>query len=162
MKTNTTDTPETDAHIVTVECEDSCCAIYVKLGGIETPEDLVPESFARKLERERDEVIAERDRWKKRYYDVADAVCAESKDCEDLCRQAREIRTERDAALRELEELRKDKERLDWLLKQGLCFRGADKFDENWRVGHETEWLYERQDARKTIDAAKQAQALTG
>lgn len=34
--------------------------------------------------------------WKKRYYDVADAVAAESKSCEDLCTMARATRTDRD------------------------------------------------------------------
>ena len=70
---------------------------------------------------------------------------------------ARKLERERDAALRELAEFRADKERLDWLLKQGLCFRDADKFDPNWRVGNETEWLYGKQDARQAIDAAKES-----
>ena len=49
-------TPETDAQIVTMECEDSCCAIYSKLNGSEFEGDVVPYDFARNLERERDEL----------------------------------------------------------------------------------------------------------
>ena len=106
--TTPTDTPETDAKIVSIECEDSCCAVFVKLGDIELIEDLVPYSHARDLERARD------------------------------------------AALRELTELRKDKDRLDWALgnmtpeflrqlpdKRNPCFAGL---------------------GRQAIDAAKEAQ----
>ena len=78
---------------------------------------------ALEIERDRDELRAEVERWKKRYYDVADAVCAESKDCEDLCRQARETRAE-------VERLKPDKARLDWLFADGLAAGSpADKMN---------------------------------
>lgn len=37
------------------------------------------------------------EKWKKHYYDLADAVSAESTDTADLCRQARVARAHRDA-----------------------------------------------------------------
>lgn len=53
------------------------------LGGAYLAQDAI--DLAKRLEVERDE-------WKKKYYDVADAVCRESHGVEDLCRQARELR----------------------------------------------------------------------
>ena len=61
--TTPTDTPETDAKIVSIECEDSCCAVFVKLGDIELIEDLVPYSHARALERARDAALRELAKW---------------------------------------------------------------------------------------------------
>lgn len=54
-----------------------------------------------RLAAENAELRKERDRarkWEKGYFDVADSICAESSGPEDLARQAREIRLERDAA----------------------------------------------------------------
>jgi hypothetical protein len=48
-----------------------------------------------------------------------------------------------------MEELIKDSERLDWLLKQGIAWRGC--YEGDWKEG---EWLYEVQDARAQIDEA--------
>jgi len=31
---------------------------------------------------------------------------------------------------------------VEWLQKQGVCWRGADIIDGSWRIGEETEWLY--------------------
>lgn len=47
---------------------------------------------------------AERDEWRKKYFDVADAVCRESTGVEDLCKQARETRIKLGRALESLEE----------------------------------------------------------
>ena len=79
-----TQTPETDAL-----CEKQR---YLSTSNEEDKIDAL--KLARRLERERDELRAEVERWKKRYYDVADTLCAKNKDCEDLCRQARETRAE--------------------------------------------------------------------
>jgi hypothetical protein len=60
-----------------------------------------------------------------------------------------EDKAERDA-------LKADKERLDWLIEQGLCWRNADIHIAGWRIGHETEWLYNVGDgARKVIDVVR-------
>jgi len=60
---------------------------------------------------------------------------------------------------RENAALREDKERLDWLLMQGVCWRGCDTEypEENWVVGSTTEWLYSHhgKSGRSRIDAAK-------
>jgi len=49
------DTPETDLQILSLDCEDSCCAIYVRNdSGKELDGDVVSADFARRLERERD------------------------------------------------------------------------------------------------------------
>lgn len=50
---NETDTPRTDAAIVTVECDDSCCAIFVKTpDGKDWTGELVTDECAKSLERE--------------------------------------------------------------------------------------------------------------
>ena len=55
--------------------------------------------------------------------------------------------------------VRSDAERLDWLIQQGLCWRNADLHIDGWRIGHETEWLYNvGEGARKTIDDAIDAE----
>lgn len=46
------------------------------------------------LELEKSRLERENALWKKRYYDVADAITRESTGSDDLCRQAREIRAE--------------------------------------------------------------------
>lgn len=48
-----------------------------------------------------------------------------------------------------VEDLADDAKRLDWLLKQGVAWRGCYKDD--WKEG---EWLYEWQNARDSIDEA--------
>jgi hypothetical protein len=50
---------------------------------------------------------------------------------------------------------------VDWLLKQGLCWRGCDTeiTSEHWRVGHGTEWLYRSGGGRDRIRAAMLQQA---
>jgi len=49
---NEYETPETDAGIVNIECEDSCCGIYVKTDdGRVVTDDLVSVNLARDLER---------------------------------------------------------------------------------------------------------------
>ena len=48
-------TPETARNIVDIECEDSCCSVYVKLDGKEYVGDLVTIDIANKLERQRDQ-----------------------------------------------------------------------------------------------------------
>lgn len=59
-----------------------------------------------------------------------------------------------DYVLRQIGKLNADSSRLHALLRRGICFRGADEFDPSWKVGSETEWLYESQDARSVIDEA--------
>jgi hypothetical protein len=55
-----------------------------------------------------------------------------------------------------MDEVNEDTARLDWLISQGLCWRNADLHIAGWRIGHETEWLYNAGDgARKVIDAAR-------
>jgi hypothetical protein len=44
-------TPRTNAQILTMECEDSCCDIYSKLNGAAFEGDVVPYDHARDLER---------------------------------------------------------------------------------------------------------------
>lgn len=51
----------------------------------------------------------ELEEWKRKYYDVADAVTRESFGVEDLCAQARAIRHERDRYRTELENIVKAK-----------------------------------------------------
>ena len=48
------DTPRTDKRLseVIIENEDSCCAIYVKINGVESDDALLDAGFARELERE--------------------------------------------------------------------------------------------------------------
>lgn len=56
----------------------------------------------------------------------------------------------------QLAEARRDSERLDWLLKTGLCWKGCDKENppEHWVVGENTEWLYGQNRGRERLDAA--------
>ena len=95
MNTTQTDTPETDAEVERLRLLRYHCAPQndPKLGA----------DFARKLERERDAALKRSAEWEELFHRFG--------------RKSREMETERDAALRELAELRKDKERLDWLDK---------------------------------------------
>jgi len=69
---------------------------------------------------------------------------------------------------RELAAAKADTKRLEWLLQQGVCWRGADmEFpDEHWVIGNETEWQYGTGRGRdridKAVDAARTAQPATG
>jgi predicted RNase H-like nuclease (RuvC/YqgF family) len=56
------------------------------------------------------------------------------------------------AAQKRIKRLEKDSERLHWLLKRGLAWRGC--YDGHWLEG---EWLYSSQYAIATIDKAKEA-----
>jgi hypothetical protein len=77
------------------------------------------------------------------------AVTAELEMWRDGSIVREEDKAERDA-------LKADKERLDWLIEQGLCWRNADIHIAGWRIGHETEWLYNVGDgARKVIDVVR-------
>jgi hypothetical protein len=51
------DTPETDreSRLLEISCDDCCCAIYLEKNGAAVP-DAVDVEFARRLERERDEL----------------------------------------------------------------------------------------------------------
>ena len=51
-----------------------------------------------------------------------------------------------------IKQLEKDSERLAWLLKTGLAWRGC--YNDWWKAG---EWLYASQSALETIDKAKEA-----
>jgi hypothetical protein len=51
-----------------------------------------------------------------------------------------------------IKRLEKDSERLHWLLKRGLAWRGC--YNGHWLEG---EWLYSSQYAIATIDTAKEA-----
>lgn len=67
------------------------------------------------------------------------------------------LAAERDAARANLEVIEKDRDRLDWLLQQGLAWRGHQQYDKNWLPG---EWLYEACSiggARNEIDKARRA-----
>jgi hypothetical protein len=67
-----------------------------------------------------------------------------------------ELETELAAVAAERDALKSEKERLDWLIEQGLCWRNADIHIAGWRIGHETEWLYNVGDgARKVIDVVR-------
>ena len=60
----TTDTPRTDDRLCTIsiENEDSCCAIYVKIDGKDSDCDLIDADFTRQLERELTQSKAEVER----------------------------------------------------------------------------------------------------
>ena len=69
------------------------------------------------------------------------------------------VASHRDELLKENKELKerikrleKDSDRLHWLLKRGLAWRGC--YDGHWLEG---EWLYSSQYAIATIDKAKEA-----
>ena len=51
-------TPETDAEarLMVLDCDDSCLEVYIKRDGKSIYDDIVLSNFARKLERERDEL----------------------------------------------------------------------------------------------------------
>jgi len=77
--------------------------------------------------------------WKKNYYyDVADAICRESTSTEDLCKQARAIRAERDTLRAEATRLAVEVERLkteraEW----AVLYRRDYGHDWDKRVGYE-------------------------
>ena len=54
----------------------------------------------------------------------------------------------------EYKKLTRSHETLEWLQDRGLCWRGVDEFDNDWRVGCETEWHYlTRGDVRDVVDS---------
>lgn len=64
---------------------------------------------------------------------------------------ARQLERELNAAQDRIKRLEKDSERLAWLLKTGLAWRGC--YNGHWLEG---EWLYSSQYAIATIDKAKE------
>jgi len=90
------DTPRTDAQPLV--------KIYDR-AGMPYGSELVSPDFARTLERELAAKEAEVQVWQKRYYDVADCITRESFGVEDLCKQATQIRQERDQLRAEVERL---------------------------------------------------------
>lgn len=110
---NDTPTPETDAQAADLLDNDTCSVQFA--------------DFARKLERERDEAIKERD-----------AFESEIDDCENGACRNHECRDERDALRAELAQ---EKARLDWLEK-------LDCHSPDWDALRDTTKL------RAVIDAA--------
>jgi hypothetical protein len=110
-------TPRTDARelAISIQNEDSCCAIYVKIDGKEYEGGLVDSDFARKLECENAALRA-----------IIDAtlralpVCNVRTHTPDSIaeRVADSVKAHADE-LADNEQLRKDKARLDWLLCEG-------------------------------------------
>lgn len=70
----------------------------------------------------------------------------------DVYRVGCDIERELNAAQQRIKRLEKDSERLAWLLKRGLAWRGC--YNGHWLEG---EWLYSSQYAIATIDKAKEA-----
>lgn len=70
----------------------------------------------------------------------------------DIAGEMKRMERELNAANERINRLKKDSERLQWLLNRGLAWR--DCYDDNWIEG---EWLYAEQDALATIDKAKEA-----
>lgn len=52
-------TPETNRRIqeVSIDCDDSCCGVYVTINGVTSGCDLVDADFARRLEQQRDAAV---------------------------------------------------------------------------------------------------------
>jgi aminoglycoside phosphotransferase len=70
----------------------------------------------------------------------------------ELFQESKDIERELNAANDRIKRLEKDSERLHWLLKRGLAWRGC--YNGHWLEG---EWLYSSQYAIATIDKAKEA-----
>ena len=70
----------------------------------------------------------------------------------ELFQESKDIERELNAANDRIKRLEKDSERLHWLLKRGLAWRGC--YNGHWLEG---EWLYSSQYAIATIDTAKEA-----
>ena len=68
-----------------------------------------------------------------------------------LISHARELERELNAANERIKRLEEDSDRLHWLLKRGLAWRGC--YNGHWLEG---EWLYSSQYAIETIDKAKE------
>ena len=71
-----TDTPRTDDRLCTIsiENEDSCCAIYVKIDGKDSDCDLIDADFTRQLERELTQSKAEVERLKEEVKNLEDII----------------------------------------------------------------------------------------
>ena len=126
MTTTKTDTPETDAAF--------------RDGYTFCAEDMMPAvAFCANLERERDAAMKQSAEWEELFHRFG--------------RKSREMEIERDAALRELTELRNDKERLDWLDKNpNDVFSNKDG---EYSIGYIANYS---QNIRQAIDSAKQTQ----
>lgn len=59
--------------------------------------------------------------------------------------------------LSEYNDLLRAGETLDWLQRQGVCWRGADNLINGWMIGNETEWHYSSpgNDIRDLVDRHK-------
>lgn len=55
------DTPRTDSAIVEINCDDSCCAIHLSVGGVEFTGDVVCADVARDMECENAALKKQRD-----------------------------------------------------------------------------------------------------
>jgi BMFP domain-containing protein YqiC len=86
-----------------------------------------------------DALTAEVEKWKGRYYDVADAVARESTGVEDLCRQARQTRETCDALTARVRELEAQPAAVGVVVTQAMVQALIDKFgyiygeSEPWR-----------------------------
>ncbi len=105
-----TDTPRTDEYSKLVregQCLESCDSwAHDEKCPVANGESLLA-VFAGGLERELTACRAEAEQWKKKYYDVADAITRESSGVEDLCQQARNLRTALATAERERDQARR-------------------------------------------------------
>lgn len=101
------------------------------------------------IKRELAAVSAERDQWKKNYYDVADAICRESTSTEDLCNKARLLR-------QQLADAKRDGVRLDAIIKQASNRLGVGW----WHSAQCDIFLAKGKDARTVIDKYIEANEL--
>jgi predicted nuclease with TOPRIM domain len=163
-------TPRTDARelAVSIQNEDSCCAIYVKIDGKEYEGGLVDTDFARELECENVKLSAETrtadgvkwseisEMWRHKF-EAAERELAELR--KDKARLESNYYDVADAITREssgvedlckqARELRKDKARLDWL---------ADTKNTIGNVTLPTQHIMDHPDSmRAAIDAAMEA-----
>ena len=164
-------TPRTDARelAISIQNEDSCCAIYVKIDGKEYEGGLVDTDFARDLERENAELRKDKARLREtceqhRAYahmmqeqrsQIADYCRTLEKQIAELLAANAELITvgaEQPATADELRaenaELRRDKARLDWLERPQQITHYVNPFRD---VVHRTN---SGQTLREAIDAA--------
>jgi tRNA G26 N,N-dimethylase Trm1 len=108
-----TPTPQTDARelAVSIQNEDSCCAIYVKIDGKEYEGGLVDTDFARELERENAELRTDGQRWQNEHLRLlaenAELLAANA----ELITVGAELSATADELRAENAELREDKAR---------------------------------------------------
>lgn len=137
------ETPETDAEAMDgIDCYgDSLKSWDYKASN---DGEVVPAEFARKLERERDGAIKERDEARMEFARVREELIASKKVSQGLCARLTEAERERDEARRERNELRKNYLALVEEWKKSV-FRLARERDEARR---------ERDEAMKNTDDA--------